>query len=64
MLVAAFRKPPVILKSNAFSLNCGHVRDDKNFASQKGNYDAVFGEISRISKCFHSNIYSKQKLEK
>jgi hypothetical protein len=35
MLVAAFRKPPVILKSNAFSWNCGHVRDDKNFVSQK-----------------------------
>jgi hypothetical protein len=39
--------------SVAFSLNCRHVKDDKNFVSRKGNSDAAFGKISRICKCFH-----------
>jgi hypothetical protein len=30
-------------------LNCGHVKDNKNFVSWKKNSDAAFGKISRIS---------------
>ncbi len=37
------------------------VKDDKNFVSRKGNSDAAFGKISKISKCFQR---SKQKRKK
>ncbi len=59
VFVILFRKHGQV--SDAFSLNCGPVKDDKNFVSRKGNSDVAFGKISSISKCFQR---SKQKLQK